>query len=72
MRGKVTFERSENKYIGTSFTSGGQTPDFKLILEVKKAELTADQKTFFGVCFTYSSSDDKGRQGIELGYNRWG
>jgi len=48
MRGKVTFERSENKYIGTSFTSGGQTPDFKLILEVKKAELTADQKNFWG------------------------
>ena len=46
VRGKVTLERYENSYIGTSFTPGRQTPDFQLKLEVKKAELTAGQKSF--------------------------
>ena len=45
VRGNVTLERHENRYIGTSFAPGRQTPDFKLNLEVKKAELTADQKS---------------------------
>ena len=48
VRGKVTFEKYEHKYIGTSFAPGRQMPDFKLNLEVKKAELTADQKSFLG------------------------
>ena len=46
VRGKVTLERYETKYIGTSFTSEKKAPDFQLNLEVKKTELTADQKSF--------------------------
>ena len=46
VRGKITLERYEGKYIGTSFTSEKKAPDFQLNLEVKKDELTADQKSF--------------------------
>ena len=43
---KVTFERYENKYVGTSYGRDGKTPTLKLILEIRKAELTPDEKSF--------------------------
>jgi hypothetical protein len=43
---KVTFESYENKYVGTSYGRDGKTPTLKLILELKKAELTRDEKGF--------------------------
>lgn len=46
VRGRVTLERYETKFIGTSFTPDKQTQDFQLSLEVKKDELTTDQKKF--------------------------
>lgn len=43
---KGTFERYENKYVGTSYARDGKTVGFKLMLEVKKTELTPDEKSF--------------------------
>jgi len=43
---KVTFERYENRYIGTSYGRDGKLPMLKLILEVRKVELTPDEKSF--------------------------
>jgi hypothetical protein len=43
---KVTLERYANKYVGTSYGRDGKTVALKLILELKKAELTPDEKTF--------------------------
>jgi hypothetical protein len=42
----VTFERDVNKYIGISYDRDGKTPVFRLILELRKAELAADEKSF--------------------------
>ena len=44
---KVTFERYENKYVGTSYARDGSTVALKLTLEIKKTELTPDEKSFF-------------------------
>jgi hypothetical protein len=41
-----TFERYDNKYVGTSYARDGKTVGLKLMLEVKKTELTPDEKSF--------------------------
>jgi hypothetical protein len=43
---KVTFESYANKYVGTSYDRDGETPALKLILELRKTELTPDEKSF--------------------------
>ncbi|OGP63410.1 MAG: hypothetical protein A2170_06775 [Deltaproteobacteria bacterium RBG_13_53_10] len=43
---KVAFERYVSKYVGISYDRDGKTPAFKLIFELKKAELTPDEKSF--------------------------
>ncbi len=43
---KMTFERYENKYVGTSYDRDGKTLALRLILETKKAGLTPDEKSF--------------------------
>ena len=43
---KVTFEGYANKYVGTSYGRDGKTVALKLILELKKAKLTPDEKSF--------------------------
>ncbi len=43
---KVTFERYENKYVGTSYGRDGKTPTLKLTFEIRKGELTPDEKSF--------------------------
>jgi hypothetical protein len=43
---KVTFERYENRYVGTSYARDGKTVALKLTLEIKKTELTPDEKSF--------------------------
>ena len=43
---KVTFERYENRYTGTSYARDGKTVALKLTLEIKKTELTPDEKSF--------------------------
>ena len=43
---KVTFERYENKYVGTSYARDGKTAALKLTLEIKKTELTPEEKSF--------------------------
>jgi len=43
---KVTFERYENKYVGTSYARDGKTVALKLTLEIKKTGLTPDEKSF--------------------------
>lgn len=43
---KVTFERYENKYVGTSYARDGKTVALKLALEIKKTGLTPDEKSF--------------------------
>jgi len=43
---KITFERYENKYVGTSYDRDGRTVAMRLILEIKKAGLTPDEKGF--------------------------
>jgi hypothetical protein len=46
VRRNVTFERHPSKYIGISYDRDGKTPAFKLILELRKAGLTPDEKSF--------------------------
>ncbi len=43
---KITLERNENKYIGTSYGRDGKTVAMRLILETKKIGLTSDEKGF--------------------------
>jgi hypothetical protein len=43
---KVMLESDANKYIGTSYDRDGKIPALKLILELKKMELTPDEKSF--------------------------
>jgi hypothetical protein len=43
---KVTFERYENKYVGTSYARDGKTVGLKLMLELKKREFTPGVKSF--------------------------
>jgi hypothetical protein len=43
---KVIFESYANKYVGISYARDGETPTLKLTLELKKAKLTLDEKTF--------------------------
>jgi hypothetical protein len=43
---KVIFESYANKYVGISYARDGKTPTLKLTLELKKAKLTPDEKSF--------------------------
>jgi hypothetical protein len=43
---KITFERSENKYIGTSYDRDGKTVALRLVLETNKTGLTPDETNF--------------------------
>ena len=43
---KITLERYEDKYIGTSYGRDGKTVAMRLILETKKIGLTPDEKGF--------------------------
>jgi Acetoacetate decarboxylase (ADC) len=43
---KITFERYENKYVGTSYGRDGKTIALRLVLDTKKTGLTADEETF--------------------------
>lgn len=43
---KVTFERYENRYIGTSYSRDGKSPMLKLALEIRRGELTTNEKSF--------------------------
>jgi len=43
---KITFERYENKYVGTSYGRDGKTAALKLTLDIKKTGLTPDEKGF--------------------------
>ena len=43
---KITFERYENKYVGTSYGRDGKTVALRLILEIKKTGLIPDEKVF--------------------------
>jgi hypothetical protein len=59
---KVTFERYENKYVGTSYARDGKTVGLKLMLELKKREFTPDVKSFLDFVSpipTLSIKDDK-------------
>ena len=52
---KVTFERYENKYVGTSYGPDGKTPVLKLVLEPRKGELTPDEKSFLDFILPFPS-----------------
>jgi len=43
---KVTLESNANQYVGISYARDGHTPTLKLTLEIKKTELTPDEKKF--------------------------
>jgi hypothetical protein len=43
---KITLERYENKYVGTSYVRDGKTVALRLILEIKKTGLTPDEEVF--------------------------
>jgi len=43
---KITLERYENKYVGTSYGRDGKTVALRLILEIKKTGLTPDEEVF--------------------------
>lgn len=43
---KITFERHEDRHVGTSYARDSKTVGFKLMLEAKKTELTPDEKSF--------------------------
>jgi hypothetical protein len=62
---KITFERYENKYIGTSYGRDGKTVAMRLILETKIG-LTPDEKGF-GFYLAYASFNDKGWKGVGVG-----
>ncbi len=46
---KITLERGENKYIGTSYRRDGKTVALRLLLETNKIELSPDEKGFLDV-----------------------
>jgi len=52
---KVTFERYENKYVGTSYGRDGKTPALKLVLESRKVELNPDEKSFLDFILPFPS-----------------
>jgi len=52
---KVTFERYENKYVGTSYGRDGKTPALELVLESRKGELTPDEKSFLDFILPFPS-----------------
>lgn len=56
---KVTLERYANKYVGTSYGRDGKTVALKLILELKKEELTPDEKNFLDFISPVSSATIK-------------
>jgi hypothetical protein len=41
---RVTLERSEEKYVGTSYEKDGSTVEFKMTLKIKKAPLGLEEK----------------------------
>jgi hypothetical protein len=43
---RITLERYENKYVGTSYGRDGKTVALKLILDIKKIGLTPDEEGF--------------------------
>lgn len=43
---RVTFERCENRYVGTSYTRDGNAPALTLVLEPRKARLAPEEKAF--------------------------
>jgi Acetoacetate decarboxylase (ADC) len=43
---KVSLERSEDKYIGTSYGEDGKQEEFRLVLDITKAPLSDDEKKF--------------------------
>ena len=44
---KVTLERSEEKYVGTSYEKDGSTVEFKMTLRIKKTPLGQEEKHFY-------------------------
>jgi Acetoacetate decarboxylase (ADC) len=52
---KVTFERYENKYVGTSYGRDGKTPALKLALELRKDEPSPDEKSFLDFILPFPS-----------------
>ena len=44
---KVTLERSEEKYVGTSYEKDGSTIEFKMILKIKKTPLGLEEKRLY-------------------------
>jgi hypothetical protein len=44
---KVTFERIEGKYVGTSYEKDGSTVEFKMTLRIKKTPLGLEEKHFY-------------------------
>ncbi len=43
---KITLERGENRYVGTSYDADGKTAELRLALEVKKTPLSSEEKGF--------------------------
>jgi hypothetical protein len=56
---KVTLERSENKYIGTSYAEDGKREEFRLVLDVIKTPLSDDEKKFLDFVTPLSSVNIK-------------
>lgn len=52
---KITFERYENKYVGTSYGRDGKTPALKLVLQLRKGDLTPDEKSFLDSILPFPS-----------------
>jgi hypothetical protein len=64
---KVTLERSEEKYVGTSYEKDGRTVEFKMILKTRKAPLGPEEKQFYDFIAPFPSLTTKNERVYKFG-----
>lgn len=67
---KVTLERSEGEYIGTSYEKDGRTVEFKMILRIKKTPLGSEEKQFYDFISLFPSLTIKNEKVYKFGGNK--
>lgn len=67
---KVTLERSEERYVGTSYEKDGSTVQFKMILKIKKTPLGLEEKQFYDFISPFPSLTIKDERVYKFGGSR--
>jgi hypothetical protein len=67
---RVTLERSEEKYIGTSYEKDGSTAEFKMILKIKKTPLGSEEKQTYDFISPFPSLTIKNEKVHKFGGSR--